>query len=232
MNYEFRKTVNPREWGAPEIAPSVLSADFGYLMNDVKSIEKNCSFLHLDVMDGHFVPNMSIGVPVIKSIRKHTDMILDTHLMIDNPDTYISTFADVGSDYITFHIECSDNPHKTIELIKNAGKKAGMSIHPDTPIEVVKPYLKDLDLFLIMSVRPGFGGQKFMPEALDRIKYMRSELDAINSNAILSVDGGIINDNASAIFKAGARLFVAGSTVFCAEDKANAVEELKKCALL
>lgn len=231
MNYELRNSVDPTTWSAPEIAPSILSADFGYLMDDIKAIENECTFLHLDVMDGHYVPNMSIGVPVIKSVRKHTDMILDTHLMIDNPDTYIKTFADVGSDYITFHVECSLDPAKTIALIKEAGKKAGMSIHPDTPIETVVPYLKDLDLFLIMSVRPGFGGQKFMPEALQRLKFIRTELDKINSKALLSVDGGVINDNAKDIYNAGATLFVTGSTVFCAEDKAQAVKDLIKCAL-
>ncbi|MCQ2534409.1 MAG: ribulose-phosphate 3-epimerase [Clostridia bacterium] len=231
MNYELRESVDPTMWSAPEIAPSVLSADFGYLMDDIKAIEGDCTFLHLDVMDGHYVPNMSIGLPVIKSIRKHTDMIFDTHLMIDNPDEYIAAFADAGSDYITFHVECSKDPLRTIELIKAQGKKAGMSIHPDTPIETVVPYLKELDLFLVMSVRPGFGGQKFMPEALERLKFIRTQLDSINSKALLSVDGGVINGNASDIYNAGATLFVTGSTVFCAPDKSKAVKDLKACAL-
>ena len=142
-----------------EISPSLLSADFGYVMRDVQSIEPYCKFLHLDVMDGHYVPNLTIGVPVIKSIRKHTDMILDTHLMITNPEEFVEPFADAGSDYITFHVECSDKPFELIEMIRSLGKKAGISIHPDTPAEALYPFLEKgaVDLILVMSVRPGFG---------------------------------------------------------------------------
>ena len=214
-----------------EIAPSILSADFGYLMKDIKDIEPFCTFLHLDVMDGHYVPNLTIGVPVIKTIRKHTDMIFDCHLMITNPEKYIEPFAAAGCDYITFHIECSDDIEGLCNKIRALGKKAGIAIHPDTPIEKIYPYLPYADLVLIMSVRPGFGGQSYMDGSTERISLVRGELDKIGSDAILSVDGGINMSTIKEAHDAGAKLLVAGSAVFGKEDQGKAVRDLIECAL-
>ena len=213
------------------IAPSILSADFGYLMRDIKDIEPYCKYLHLDVMDGHYVPNFTIGIPVIKTIRKHTDLIFDCHLMITDPDKYIKDFADAGCDYITFHIECSKDPEKLCNDIRALGKKAGIAIHPDTPIETLVPYLKFVDLILIMSVRPGFGGQKYMEGSSERIAFIRRELDKIGSSAMLSVDGGINNTTVKEAYKAGANLIVSGASIFGKENQGKAVKDLIECAL-
>ena len=211
-----------------ELSPSLLSADFGYVMRDVESITPYCSFLHLDVMDGHYVPNLTIGVPVIKSIRKHSDLILDTHLMITNPEEFIKPFADAGSDYITFHVECTEDPVKLISDIRSLGKKAGIAIHPDTPADALYPFTKKgaVDLILVMSVRPGFGGQSYIPESTARIADYRKRLDENGSDAILSVDGGINVKPVKEASDAGARLLVAGSAVFGHEDPGQAAKEL------
>ena len=211
-----------------ELAPSVLAADFAYLMKDIDAVSDCCKFLHLDVMDGHYVPNISIGVPIVASIRKHTDMIFDTHLMILNPGDYIKDFADAGSDYITFHIECTTNAVSLISEIRALGKKAGVAIHPDTPIEAIYPYLEKgaADLILIMCVRPGFGGQSFIRDSLARIAVCRERLDRNGSDAILSVDGGINTSTIVAASEAGADLFVTGSAVFGKEDKTEAAKTL------
>lgn len=214
----------------PQIAPSLLSADFGYLMKDISSVEGECSFLHLDVMDGHYVPNLSIGIPVIKSIRKYSSMIFDTHLMISNPEKYIKAFADAGSDYITFHVECSSDVSGLIRSIHELGKKAGVAIHPDTPIETVYPYVNEADLILIMSVRPGFGGQSYMEGSTERIASVRKVMDEAGSEAILSVDGGINTKTVSEAAGAGASLLVAGSACFGKEDPGKAAAELKALA--
>jgi len=214
-----------------EIAPSILSADFGYLMRDIKEVEPYCRFLHLDVMDGHYVPNLTIGIPVIRSIRKHTDMIFDCHLMITEPEKYIKEFAECGCDYITFHIECSDDPISLCESIREFGKRPGIAIHPDTPIERLVPYLKYADLILVMSVRPGFGGQSYLHGSTARLASLRNELDKIKSDAILSVDGGINRKTAKEACEAGATLLVAGHAVFGSKAKGEAVKELIECAL-
>ena len=213
-----------------ELSPSLLSADFGYVMRDVDSITPYCKFLHLDVMDGHYVPNISFGIPVINKIRPHTDMIFDVHLMITNPEDFIEKFAKVGADAITFHIECTDDPKALIDKIHSLGKKAGIAIHPDTPVEKVFPYLDDLEIVLVMSVIPGLGGQKFMEAAPSRMKAIREEIDRIGSKTILSVDGGIHTQTIDTAVKAGARLLVAGSAVFDAPDHGKAIEDLK-CAV-
>jgi len=211
-----------------EISPSLLAADFGYVMRDVDSITPYCNFLHLDVMDGHFVPNVSFGIPVIKAIRKHSDLIFDTHLMISNPEEYIESFAEAGSDYITFHVECTEDPKSLIEKIRSCGKKAGISIHPNTPEEALYPFLyKDaVDLILVMSVIPGFGGQTYMHEASDRLKSYREKLDFYGSEAILSVDGGINERTIVEAASSGANLIVAGSAVFGQEDPGCAAKNL------
>lgn len=211
-----------------EISPSLLAADFGYVMRDIEYITPYCNYLHLDVMDGHFVPNVSFGIPVIKAIRKHSDLIFDTHLMISNPEEYIESFAEAGSDYITFHIECTDDPKSLIEKIRGCGKKAGISIHPNTPEEALYPFLyKDaVDLILVMSVIPGFGGQTYMHEASSRLKSYREKLDFYGSEAILSVDGGINERTITEAANSGANLIVAGSAVFGQKNPGLAAKNL------
>ncbi len=215
-----------------EIAPSILAADFGYLMRDIKAVEKNAEYLHIDVMDGHYVNNISFGIPVIQSIRKYTDMKFYTHLMITNPGKYIKAFADAGSDNITFHLECTDDADKLISDIKALGCSAGISIHPDTPVEKVFPYIGKVDIILIMTVYPGFGGQGYLPSSNERIAKLRKAIDDQGADTIISVDGGITLSNVKEVYDAGARLFVAGSTVFNAKDPAKAIEDLKSCATL
>ncbi len=212
-----------------DIAPSILSADFGYLMRDIDNLKGTTEYLHLDVMDGHYVDNLSIGIPVIKSIRKHSDLIFDTHLMITNPEKYISAFAKAGSDMITFHIECTEEAQALIDSIRAEGCKAGIAIHPDTPIEVLLPWVDKCDLILIMSVRPGFGGQGYMDGSNERINAIRQAIDAKGADTILSVDGGINMNTIKGAYDAGARLLVAGNAVFAKEDPAQAVKELKAC---
>lgn len=213
------------------IAPSILAADFGYLMRDIKAVEGHAEYLHIDVMDGHYVNNISFGIPVIQSIRKYTDMKFYTHLMITDPEKYIKAFADCGSDNITFHIECTDDPDALIASIRDLGVSVGISVHPDTPIEKVFPYIDKVDLILIMTVYPGFGGQGYLPSSNERIMKLRKEIDSRGSNTIISVDGGVGMNNIKEIYDAGARLFVAGSSVFGAEDPSKAVEDLKIKAL-
>ena len=183
-----------------EIAPSILAADFGYLMRDIQKVENNAEYLHIDVMDGHYVNNISFGIPVIQSIRKYTNMKFYTHLMITNPEKY--------------------------------GLSAGISIHPDTPIEKVFPYIGKVDIILIMTVYPGFGGQGYLPSSDERIRKLRAAIDEAGSDTVISVDGGVTRANIKQIYDAGARLFVAGSTVFNDEDPAKAIEDLIKCCTL
>ncbi len=210
--------------------PSILSADFANLEKDIKRIEGVCESIHIDIMDGHYVPNLSIGVPVVKSLRKVTGMTFDTHLMITNPEDFIEAFAKAGSDMITFHIECSKEPEALIEMIRSLGLKAGVAIHPDTDIKVLEPFTKKgaCDLILVMSVNPGFGEQSFMESAYDRIKAVRKMLDDNSSEALLAVDGGVRGENIAKVSKAGARHIVAGSAVFKSEDPEATVKELNK----
>lgn len=212
------------------IAPSILAADFGYLMRDIKAVE-NADYLHIDVMDGHYVNNISFGIPVIQSIRKYTDMKFFTHLMITNPEHYIKAFADAGSDNITFHVECSEDPDSLIDQIKALGKSAGISIHPDTPVEKVFPYIGKVDIILVMTVYPGFGGQGYLDSSDERISALRKAIDDKNADTVIAVDGGVTEENIKHIYDMGARLFVAGSSVFHANDPAGAVEDLKRCAI-
>lgn len=212
-----------------ELAPSLLAADFGYLMRDIDAVSDSVKYLHFDVMDGHYVENISFGLPVIKSIRKHTDLKFYTHLMITNPGKYAKAFADAGSDIITFHVECSDDPIALIDEIHSYGCEAGVAIHPDTPIEKILPFADKCELLLVMTVRPGFGGQDFMPESLDRIAAVRKALDEAGSSAWLSVDGGINADTIKTVYDAGARMFVTGSAVFAKEDPGKACSELAAC---
>ncbi len=209
-----------------QIAPSILSADFGNLLADIRKIEKDTGILHIDVMDGHFVPNISFGIPIIKSIRSRTDLQFDVHLMITNPEEYIRAFSEAGADIVTFHIETVQDPSSIIRMIHGLGKKAGISLNPDTAVETLFPFLPDLDLVLIMSVYPGFGGQSFMAEAPARIRAVRDELDRIGSNAWLSVDGGVSDKTAPVIISSGATLLVAGSAVFGDPNPEEAMRRL------
>ncbi len=207
------------------ISPSILSADFANLQRDIKKVEKFVPWLHIDVMDGFFVPNISIGIPVVKSIRKVTDLFLDTHLMIEKPIRYIDDFIEAGSDLITFHIEASkDDTYKTIEKIKEKNKKAGISIKPKTSPEAIKDYVNLVDLVLIMSVEPGFGGQKFIEETVSKVDYIKQI--SKNPDLIIQFDGGINNITGKICTQKGANSLVAGNYIYKSEDIKKAVESL------
>ena len=207
-----------------KISPSLLAADFARLDRELAKIEAGgADWLHLDVMDGVFVPNISFGLPVIQSLRPVSRLTFDVHLMIQNPIRYVEAFQKAGADYLTFHLESEGDPGKTIEAIHRAGMKAGISIKPGTPVERLVPCLRGLELVLVMSVEPGFGGQKFMPESLEKIAAVRAAAPDIH----ISVDGGINGETGALCRKAGADVLVAGSYVFGAENPAAAIARLK-----
>ncbi|MBN2422436.1 ribulose-phosphate 3-epimerase [Candidatus Woesearchaeota archaeon] len=212
-----------------KIAPSILSADFSKLKDEIKSIEPYCDLLHVDVMDGHFVPNITIGPCVVKSIRKISKLEFDVHLMISEPEKYIESFAKAGADIITVHSEVKYPLLKLIKEIKKYGKKAGVSMNPDTEIDSIMPYIKDLDLILVMSVFPGFGGQKFMPEVLEKVKMLANARNINRTkNLLIEIDGGINEKTAKLAVKAGVDILVAGSYIFRSDNREKAIESLKK----
>ena len=198
-----------------QISPSILSADFSQLANEIKRLEiGGADMIHVDVMDGHFVPNLTIGPPVIKSLRKHCSLKFDVHLMISPVHKYIKDYSDAGADIITFHPEATENMKDTITLIKNLNKSVGVSLNPDTEINTIFDYMDEIDLVLVMSVFPGFGGQKFMPEILNKIKSLKEIKDKNNHNFDIEVDGGINFSNSRDVLNAGANILVSGTTVF------------------
>ena len=207
------------------ISPSILSADFANLEKDIKRVEQaGADWLHIDVMDGHFVPNITIGVPVVKSIKKITDLPLDVHLMIENPENYIEPFANAGADIITFHYEAAKDINETINLIKSFGLKAGISIKPKTPAQTIFSYLNNLDMVLVMTVEPGFGGQKFMSDCAEKLPLIKEKAP---DTLIIQVDGGINAETAAICKNLGANCLVAGNYIYSAEDIKKAVENLR-----
>jgi len=198
-----------------EIAPSILSADFGQLGSEIKKLEKaGADMIHIDVMDGHFVPNLTVGPPVIKALRKYTKLPFDVHLMISPVHKYIKDYAESGADIITIHPEATDDLKLSINLIKKLNKKVGLSLNPDTPIDKIKKFLSSIDLVLIMSVYPGFGGQKFIPNVIDKIKELKNIKKKQNMKFDIEVDGGINFDNSKLLIEAGANILVSGTTIF------------------
>ena len=198
-----------------QISPSILSADFSQLGNEIKRLEKGgADMIHVDVMDGHFVPNLTIGPPVIKALRKTCSLKFDVHLMISPVHKYIEAYADAGADIITIHPEATDNLNESILKIKNLNKKVGVSLNPESKIDLIKNFLDQIDLVLIMSVNPGFGGQKFMPEVLDKIRELKKIQSKNNLNFDIEIDGGINFDNCQSAIEAGANILVSGTTVF------------------
>ncbi|HEY6873011.1 MAG TPA: ribulose-phosphate 3-epimerase [Geobacteraceae bacterium] len=212
-----------------KIAPSILSADFARLGDEVRAVAAaGADYIHVDVMDGHFVPNITIGPLVVEAVRKVTELPLDVHLMIENPDLYIPEFARAGADIIVVHAEATNHLHRTVQLIKSFGKKAGVSLNPATPLNVLDYILDELDLVLLMTVNPGFGGQSFIEACLPKVHALRGMLDKRGLETELEVDGGVKTDNIDRIAHAGADVFVAGSAVFGSPDYAATIAELKR----
>lgn len=214
-----------------KIAPSILSADFSCLGDEIRAVEAaGADYIHIDVMDGHFVPNITIGPLLVAAARRVTTLPLDVHLMIENPDSYIPDFAAAGADIIVVHAEAVHHLHRTIQLIKSLGKRAGVSLNPATPLNELEYVLDDLDLVLLMTVNPGFGGQSFIDGCLPKIHALRAMLDRRGSEAELEVDGGVKISNIARIAHAGADVFVAGSAVFGSSDYRATITELKRLA--
>jgi len=214
--------------GSKKIAPSILSADFAYLADEIARVtEAGADMIHVDVMDGHFVPNLTIGPPIVKAIRKVTRLPLDVHLMMTNPDDYIHDFIKAGSNYITVHVETCPHLHRTIQAIKEEGVKAGVTLNPATPLSSVEEILGEVDLLLIMSVNPGFGGQSFIPSVLEKLRRARTMIDQRGAKVELEIDGGIKVENIAAIAQAGADILVSGSAIFQSKDYKDTIQKMR-----
>ena len=214
-----------------KIAPSVLSADFSKLGAEIKEIaDLGAEYIHIDVMDGAFVPNISFGPVVIKSVRGVTDRVFDVHLMIENPDKYIKAFSDAGADIITVHQEACVHLHRTVQMIRSCGKKAGVALNPATPVCMIKDILDEVDMVLLMTVNPGFGGQKYIPLVTEKIKDLKALCEDKGVSVDIQVDGGIDASTASIAAAAGANILVAGSAVFGAENRKKAIDDIRRVA--
>lgn len=211
-----------------KIAPSILSADFARLGEEIKDVEKGgADYIHVDVMDGHFVPNITIGPLIVEAIRPITKLPLDVHLMIENPDQYVEAFAKAGADYITVHVEACRHLHRTIQIIKDQGIKAGVVLNPATPVETIQHIIDDVDMVLLMSVNPGFGGQKFIPSVLPKIKQVKEMAEAKGLDIEIEIDGGVNSETARQCIEAGANVLVAGSAVYNQSDRGKAIQALR-----
>ena len=211
-----------------KISPSILSSYYGNLSSELKRMEAcGADMLHIDVMDGHFVPNITLGAPIVKCIRKSSTLPFDVHLMISDPYKYIPDFVNAGSDIITFHAEADSDIEKTIDLILASGKKAGLSVKPKTPVEAVYPYLDKLSMVLVMTVEPGFGGQSFMEDMMPKVSAVRSEIDRRGLDVDIQVDGGINKDTISIAAKAGANVFVSGNAIFSSDNAEKTIADFK-----
>ena len=214
-----------------EIAPSILAANFACLGDEIRAVEQGgATLLHVDVMDGHFVPNLTIGVPVVKSLRQATRLTLDVHLMIENPDRYVEAFAGAGADMISVHQEATPHLDRVLGMIRETGRQAGVVINPATPVSTLSEVLDKVDYVLVMSVNPGFGGQRFIPEAAEKIRQLKELRARYNNGFRIEVDGGIGPENVSEVVRAGAELLVAGTSIFHTPDPAEAVRRLKHLA--
>ena len=211
-----------------KISPSVLACDFTRLGEEVADIERaGADMVHLDVMDGRFVTNISFGLPIVEALRKKSKMIFDVHLMIVEPELYVKRFIDAGADIVTFHLEATDKPGELLDFIRENGARASISIKPKTPAEAIFPYLEKCDMVLVMTVEPGYGGQALIPETLEKVRILREEITRRGLNVDVQVDGGINSENAPVAIKSGANVLVAGSSVFKAKDRKEAIDALR-----